>query len=546
MITDFARDGVIVPSEATDITEFQMDKSITALDQAGVVLLANMQKWRLRAIERVELSSALWSERHREIHVRSLRDIVREQAEQTRELRTELSNLGVFQRRNIDLLLPIAELPKVPLLDLVITVAGKRVYRVSKDESARVAAKYVISLAEKADLVTDREPRLLVDFLTFLFYHPSAPYEEVRRRYDQFLHLADRRYLLAETKKFNIDASRFFAAWERESDLISGVASHYVISDYASGAENPIIAIPYFLQELNQRRMDKILHKMPVLESPLNGDDVTGLLRYVREIVVRAHNNGEPSFQARKFLTTYFAYGYRWMPFVRCKVPSDRPFIIEVQDKRAIYFEPERRLNRTASLRNKNGKTVWQMVSFADAETNHVSIRVSDPGVRLESSGQDGPRVLDEKNERLEEEVDEEESTFELYLRQSSAKVRPERIYIACRLRLSRLTSSFLYLAMTVTAVGIALLIWRGVLDNHFLPKKGGPKKVYIHGITAKDAAVILIPVAFVASFLLVKESSTLVFRIRRLRQSILVAELFILLATAFSLYFWRLIWASP
>ncbi|MEU1001370.1 hypothetical protein [Streptomyces tibetensis] len=528
-----------------------MDKLTTDLDQAGVTLLANMPKWRLRAIERVELSSALWAERHREIHVRPLRDVASGPAERGGELCATLSRLEVFQRESVELLLPITELPKVPLLDLVITVEGKRVYRVSKDESARIAAKYVISLAERANLVGDREPRLLVDLLTFLFYHPSAPYEDVRRRYDRHgypYHLADREYLLSEVGKFNIDASKFYSTWKRESDLIKSVAGDYVISDYASGAENPILAIPYFLQELDRRRADKLFRRLPALETSPNEDDVTELLRYVRTIVVAAHNDGYPSVQSRKFLTAYFSYGYRWMAFVRCVVPCNKSFIIEVQDKRAIYFEPERRLNRKTSLWNKNGKTVWHMVEFADAETNHVSIRISDTGVRLESSGKGRPKVLDEKMERIRGEVDEEESTFELYLRQSSARVRSERVYIKCRLRLSRLVSSFLYLAMTVTAGGIALLIWRGVFDDHLIaPHAGTPeKKHFIHGITAKDAAVILIPVAFVASFLLVKESSTLVLRIRRLRQSILVAELFILLATAFSLYFWRLIWASP
>ncbi|MGW1713239.1 hypothetical protein [Streptomyces sp. NPDC002156] len=324
-----------------------------------------------------------------------------------------------------------------------------------------------------------------------------------------------------------------------DSEEIGRVAESYVISDYASGAQNPIIAVPYFFQELRERRARRLLQKGCALSPCPDVQNVTDLLGYIRDAVAKAHNEGNPNIRAYEFLSAYFAYGYRWMAFAKCVVPCDEPFIITVEEKRAIYFEPERRLSRTASLANKNGKTVWQMVAFADAETNHLSIRVSDTAVRLKSR-HGRPEVLDERKRRLDGKVDEEESTFELYLRQDSTRGRPERIYVKCRLRLSRLMSSFLYLAMVVTAGGISLLYWRGVYD--WRDGKGD----YVHGLTAKDAAVILIPVAFVAAFLLIKESSTLVLRIRRLRQSVLVAELFILLATAFSLYFWRLIWATP
>lgn len=190
------------------------------------------------------------------------------------------------------------------------------------------------------------------------------------------------------------------------------------------------------------------------------------------------------------------------------------------------------------------------MVSFRDAETNHVSIRVPDTAVRLHGHpqvfseaekiipGASGPRNVKDK-EDCRAVVDEEAHTFELYLRQDSTRSRAERIFIKTPLRLTRLSSWMLNLTMAITGFATALLIVRGAPDLHsvfvwaLLPSMESTTGT---GLTAKDATLILVPVAFAASLLLARDGSTLSARIKRVRQSILTVELFLLLTTAFVL----------
>ncbi|MCB8902015.1 MULTISPECIES: hypothetical protein [unclassified Streptomyces] len=512
-----------------------MDDIGGLFDGGAVALLANMRAWRLRAVERVELSSAFWSERHREIHVRSFEEIMGEQTNGAVELRGYLSSPQGRQKKDIELLLPITELPKVPVFDLHITVDGHHVYRLSKDESARIVAKYVIRLARDAGrMLPEDEPKHLLDFLTFLFYHPDYPYEQILRSgnnpntEDANFNTEDATFRYLSDAKIPVK----YYTWTACVREIKKAARHYVVHDYASGAENPLIALPYFLQEMENRHGQEVPNIL----------DITRLMRYVSEAVSGAYEAVSNALAERseapaaedKFLSAYFAYGHRWMTFAKCTVPVNRPFIVTVEEKRAIYFEPERRLNRKPSLRSQRRKDAWQMVSFADAETNHVSIRVNDTAVRMGR-----PEVLTEDNKPFIGNVDEEESTFEVFLLQDSTRGRPERVYIKCPLRLTRLHSGMLWLTMFLTALGIFLLLNRGLSPVDMAPPHNPAKEstsLIDDGLTAKNATLILVPVAFAASFLLIRDSSTLSAWLRRIRQFILLIELFTLLAIAFTL----------
>ncbi|MFI5796753.1 hypothetical protein [Streptomyces sp. NPDC051677] len=521
-----------------------MGKPFDSFDNAAVALLTDMPLWRLRAIERIELSSAFWSERHREIHVRSLKEVLHEDSDRAEWMRgrlSEMTSLTLDGSNEIELILPVTEMPKIPLLDLRITVAGKQVHRLSKDESARIAAKYVIQLARGADLMpTNHEPVHLIDFLTFLFYHPSEPYERIVRKYDLIGYhdrtgypefLPQREYLQSKELDIPFNVERPFPSWKHEAEEINKVARHYVIADYLSGTEHPIIGIPYFIEELKRRR-DRFRQHADVRQPEMQ--DVSNLLAYIRTAVVEAYNNGKPTPEAHRFLIAYFAYGYRWMTFVRCRVPFNKSFAITVEDRRAIYFRPERDLDRHGSMARLFKQHSWHMVAFADAETNHVSIRVSDPSVLLKTSN-GWPRVSDEnKRDITEDRVDEEERTFELYLRQDSTECRRERFYIEAPLRLTRIQSWMLNLTILITLFAFCLLVRRITADApDFVKDKF---VVPSHGLTAKDLSVILVPVAFAAAFLLIRDTSTLSMRIRQVRQTILMVALFALLAAAFFL----------
>lgn len=512
-------DIALTTSEANRAVESIMDTSHTRFDKAGVALMHNLHDWRLRAVERVELSSALWSERHREIHINPMREFMRDQSGSP-YLEIRRADGG---RSVVELLLPITELPKVPLLDLKITVAGQRVYRVSKDVSARIQARYVIELAQRANLLKE-DSEDFIDFLTFLFFFPSYPYERHLRNYNRLFYPAQDDVYIKPALQFpSREFNAAYREWSTHARKIRRLAKEYCITDYASGAENPLAALPYLFQELRARE--------PAVE--LTVKQVTDLMEYLRgqleeaadmvkETQKSSSNPGtqsatkEKSECARRFLSAYFAYGYRWMAFARCVVPLDEPFLIEVEEKRAIYFSPGRRLNRKSNLWKRFRKEAWQMVSVADAETNHVSIRVTDTAVRLIGR----PRVRDELFTDLNEQVEEEEGTHELCLRQDSNRERRERIYIGCRLGLTGIHSWMLRLTIVLTLLGIMIMAWRGPAGY----------------LTGNEATVILIPVSFSAAFLLAREASTLSARVKIVHQWILLIELFALLGLSFIL----------
>ncbi|MCF1645974.1 hypothetical protein [Streptomyces indiaensis] len=432
---------------------------------------------------------------------------------------------------NLDLVLPIAELPKIPLLDLTITVAGNPVYRIAKDEGARIEAGHVIHLGKMADVIPQKTPPHLLDFLASLFYCPSYPYQAIWERYHRFsmanfdswmeraIHDAQYEYLASEWRQFPFDVANYYSQWRKLAQRIAKVAQGYVVQDFLSGAENPLIALPYLFREI--RKQDRGAGRT------MGAGDIQLLLELLcvalEEADLRASRG---DIAAGKFISAYFGYGYRWMAFAKCSVPIDRPFAITLKEKRAIYFTPDSR--KRMSLLEHWRKEAWQMVAFADAETNHVSVTISDTSVRLRHR----PTVKDEVLRDIRNTVDEEANTFELYLRYDSSPYRPERIYIKCPLRLTRLHSGMLWVTMAITAFGIYLLLSRGLEAVPETPARGS--SLVARGLTAKDASLILVPVAFAASFLLVRDTSTLSSFIRRIRQSILLFELFALLVIAF------------
>ncbi|WP_457492767.1 hypothetical protein [Streptomyces sp. P5_D11] len=431
------------------------------------------------------------------------------------------------------LILPIVDMPRIPLLDLNITVAGQDVYRIPLDESARIQAKYVSYLAKCANLTNGRPLREdLVDLLTAIFYFPSNPFEKVWMKYNRFsldtgLEWLAKNYIdvqsvyLAE-QEFPFRVGRFYSDWKKVADKIRTLADNYVISEVTNSAERPLIAIPYFFQEMRHRSLERYEN--------FRGEHITHLLEELHSLLEAANGVADQRPAANEFISAYFGYGLRWMAFARCTVPLDRPFTITVRQKRAVYFRKTRDVCRP--MWGNFCKTAWTTIAFADAETNHVSIRTSDTAVRLKH----WPKVRGENDKPLYGSgrygVDEEESTFELYLRQDSTRGRKKRILIGVSLRLTKLHSSMLWLAIAITGFGIGLLAWRGVVEFRTLTT---PVRTY--GLTAKDAAVILIPSTFAASLLLARDSSTLSARIRRARQAFLTLELFSLLAMAFFLF---------
>ncbi|MGI5408513.1 hypothetical protein ACQEV9_17175 [Streptomyces chartreusis] len=533
-------------------------------DNIALTLLHHLPAWRMRAIERIEFSSALWSVREHEIHVKPLTEVAMVRSGlpgHVPDLYSQLARLPKGEDGTAELVLPIVELPKVPLVDLRITVDGEPVYRIPLDVGAEMEAQYIKNLANEAGIDTTSFKNDLTDLLSAIFFLPTSQYAATWKRYKQFS-INPRQWrhpimrILAKKDPLEIflnSCLRFevkahtLQEWREICSPIKDYVLQETMEDYLNGAEYPLIALPQMSREM--RRLGK---------GELDEDSCNRRLKALYDLLYAAHaqkahidsENEEQRARAATasmLLSTYAAFGSRWTAFSRCRVPVDRPFIINVREMRSIYFQHkwnrEYRSWRTFPTAEHVGRTAWKMVTFADAETNHLSIKTADTSVRLhrceavDEKGKPVDRPVKE-GEKIGGELDEESETFELYLRHDSTPDRLRRIWIKCHLRLDRVISLFFYLAMATTAVGTALLIWRAT--------EGKEVNDEVHGITAKDAAVILIPVAFVASFVLTRDTSTIAMRLRKLRQFILLIELFVLLGTAFALYFGHAIRAHP
>ncbi|MFE9114847.1 hypothetical protein ACFYN9_35305 [Streptomyces collinus] len=518
-------------------------------------LLYKNQAWRVRAIERIELSKALWSERSRDIHIRSLHevaDVDELDGNHVPHLKDGLRELRNSQNTAL-LTLPVTDLPKVPLLDLHIKIGNDPVYRVRMDDSARIQADYIEFLAKEAGIPAPSED--LHKLLTLLFYFPANHYDQAWKQYNQVSYkpstwfnwlrgngseLATFKYLTGRSEAdpqmigaprlpFDVSQVREYEKWLEHCAYIGGRVREFVVSHYLSGTENPLISLPHYAELFERERGDHLTprHVSGVLS------ELEALLRSATKRMEDKTKCSRQRAAAKSLLWAYSGYGCRWTAFVKHEVPVDAPFIIRVTEKRPVYFKSTQ--GRIFPILNHLGNTAWKEIAFADAETNHVSVRVSDTAVRLSSRCavrnelcKEGPRNS----------ADEEERSFELYLRHDSTPKRDERIWIKVPLCLTRLHSLMLWLTIAFTGLAIWLLASRGFGEWEYLRARHDHPNIKTHGLTAKDATVILIPVAFAASLLLAKESSTLSMRIRQRRQAILVVELFVLLALTFFLYF--------
>ncbi|WP_406258765.1 hypothetical protein [Streptomyces nigra] len=529
-------------------------------EELAVTLLHHLPAWRMRAIERIEFSSAQWSVREHEIHVKPLTEVAAKRPGSTGYVPGLHKHLlRPDDAGKAELLLPIIELPKVPLLDLHIAVNGEPVYRVPLDVGANLEAQYIKRLAVEAGIEVANFESDLTDLLAAIFFLPTSQYAAIWKKYCQ-VSIDPRQWVypflrsIGKRDPLRIYLNDFlpFGLKGHILDEWRDVASHikeYVLQetmeDHLSGAEYPLIALPQMAREmarLGRGDADEELCSQRLKSLYLLLHDA-----HARKFHTSTHEAKNRARAASDLLSTYAAFGSQWTAFARCKIPVAEPFIITVKETRSIYFQhkwnKEYRSTRKFPTAEHIGRTAWTMVAFADAETNHLSIKTADTSVRLHDCV-----ALDQKGVPLEEsarkdaevngELDEHAKTFELYLRHDSTASRRKRIWIKCHLRLNRILSLFIYLAMTVTGVGTYLLIWRAIEE-----KVGGDQ---IHGLTAKDATVILIPVAFVTAFVLAKENTTLVMRLRKFRQSILLIELFVLLGTAFALYMHHAVRATP
>ncbi|MEU5301760.1 hypothetical protein ACH4YO_23395 [Streptomyces noursei] len=478
------------------------------LDCLTFAMMDDPGSWRLRAIERVELVSAHWSASERSIHVKPLSEV--------RQLHRPLGRIS-GDHSSVTVVLPIAELPKATIFDLVMEVAGEPVYRLSREETARIQARYIRHLAVEAGLwrlINGRLEQLLAEIFAF---DPRKLRQEVKEA--EMVHWTKRHWRKSDTA---LDAvvSRYTSlefgrqaptqarlnSWESFADQINGWSLDYVIPNESriSASQNPLLAMPRFMQQthLGQKRAGRVLENLAVL-------------------IEKAHSR-LPDPRAQRLLSTYYSYGYRWQVFVECQVPLHESFEITLTDKRATSFDrPRAHLQTRNWWRDRFYPTAHYNVSFADAGTNHLHVRVSDTKVRLVP---EGCFAMDEAY-RIKCPSPGDERTLEFYSRYDFRGDRRERIWVAAQVQLSR-TWLALHWGMIVGALaGLSLLIWLGFVCY--------PKVE----LNSSDVAAILLPVTFAGALIVVSDRTTLAMRVKRAKQGFLMSLLLVLWMVAVSLY---------
>ncbi|MHB9861991.1 hypothetical protein [Streptomyces sp. YIM S03343] len=379
---------------------------------------------------------------------------------------------------------------------------------------------------------------------------------------------------------FNVSKGEY-DEWDKLCKGIGKIVRLFEPTDYLSAPENPLIALPHYAEELWKRQNQRLtkgavnailLELFTTLSSaakmafPESAEDIAFLdrqediafSRRKEDIAFSRRKEGEEDIfymhreedivflrrkgddqrgAAQEFLREYAICGFRWMVFVKCKVPRNEPFIIMMEETRPLILttrkekEPARGkyLARKSPFRANN--TVWKMVSFNDAETNHLSIRIPDTAARFHHrSWTQNNDVLGDKCHPIKRIPDEETKEGELYLRHDSTPNRASRIWVKCHLRLNRNMAWMFWLTAIITFASTVILWYRGLGEEPPV----GPD----HGVAAEDAAVLLIPVAFSAAILLTKDQTTIGMHLRKRGQVALTVLLFFLLASASFFYF--------
>ncbi|WP_369362983.1 hypothetical protein AB5L52_06730 [Streptomyces sp. CG4] len=430
-------------------------------DQVAFTLLRQPMKWRMRAVERIELSSHRWSVRNRRIHAKALKQV----EELDHLLGSVPKELYDAPHEEVTLVLPLSQMTKNPVVDFQAQVNGQEVSRLSREEGARIQARYFKELVREATGIQISET--LEETLTAVFGSTYPPKGADHESYVQ--------------EQLQLDEIHRSIAVSTDQQIISiknDIIANRSLPKRESAAQDPLLALPY----LNELRIASG-------EAALDDENLATRLREVKNFLNDLRDHGT----ADQLLRLYAEYGRHWEAFARCKVPLDRPFFITVATKRHIEFESPERESIFFRVVHWVWPVAWSHMRFADARSNHVNIRVPDINVEF-SKKRCGAR--NNLNRKLEVPPEHEHKTSELFAIYSSRACRDNRLWVKTPLRLTWLTI-FIHLLVIATILATLGVTWRVWGD-------------FGRRLTAQQLALLLTPSTFAASLLLVRDSSPL------------------------------------
>jgi hypothetical protein len=305
---------------------------LTADVDVTTALITDPLAWRVRVVEQIDIDNP-----HSALCRRSL---------QCAPLRPLLADLGALPRRAVDTalaVLPLCPMPKGPLLDFDVDgPGGSPAYLLQRADIAARETAVVEYLAAQAGL--DLSPARVVVKAALGF--TEGAWQTYRKDLDLVGYLTDGTglpYGAAEIAQW-LDLS------ERATALLAAYAPIPAAED--SAVLTPALVLPVLLGE----------QLVPSI-----GAATEALSAYL-DLLTAADSDADDA--AGDFLDALVDYGSSYDLLAVVRVPLDEPFSVKVVDRRPLRLSP---------VRNAGTHTVV----LADARSNHVALRVTDPNVRL-------------------------------------------------------------------------------------------------------------------------------------------------------------------
>ncbi|MEV8560753.1 hypothetical protein AB0478_30715 [Streptomyces sp. NPDC051917] len=470
------------------------------LKQLTFELLDDPLSWRVRAVEEIQLTRAQWAERSRVIEISPLGEALQGSI-------NSMFDGTEGEPKSLDLILPISEFPKTPLLDFIMTVDGEAVQRIPRKKGSVIQAEYIYHLARRAGVTVPSDENLYILLACIFGFRPGA-WERMIKGRKVICRSRALRLFLRRCANRAIELEKY-KHWKKVLvPKFENLVRKHVVLTRSSAAQNPLLALPSLFRRVTLdddevgQLLDKLYNFLDDSEKKFRDPDADP---HEREC-------------AGWLVSTYCAYGRRWEAMARCTVPLDRPFTITVRDRRMIRFDSPKKggLRFFTFILDRVFSTTRHYVSSADAQSNHLHIVAPDSSVEFVPRS---CKARDEVWKKLPcspsgvgQAPEDEQKTVEHYSRYDSRSDRPFRIWVQCRLRQSLLRWCMTWGVILATVSAIFLIVrFNETCGYSWLCAYDASDKM-----NGGDVVAILLPVTFAASLLLARDVTTLGVRVKR------------------------------
>lgn len=426
------------------------DKTVNLIDNRSVTakLLADTLAWRVRVVEEITVDAATTCLRRRSLQVAPLRDYLSEYLvdEDPKDPYTH-ALLGLF----------VAPIPRGQLMDFDVNGPdGNEACLLPRGDIASRQALYLENLAEECGHpLTDELRVLLTAVLGF-----TGQYVKPEKSFAYYINDGLGRKVSRE----------MLTAWETVADRCWHILHERLDVALAySAPENPALVLPDLFASEDGPQDDETATEW------LN--QYLSLLEALESASQTSHPNAP---LAEEFLDALADYANYYDLIAWMRVPLDEPFLVKYEERRDL---------KLTWFQNRGD----QELVLADARSNHVTLKVTDPNVRISGAVALMPGSDEFSAGAFPSRSSQQNRSF--YAHES------DRDY---RIRLSfRLAPLLRLQAVPIFAALLLLLLSWALWDSRHTD------------LDLRTLALIAGPAALAASVLLAREPSTLGSRLR-------------------------------